>query len=84
CAAVNMVTNNVPAVAYSSGPNGAQQPPTSSDELENVTLTAHAKFDRTFVSRTYSSVAGSEFDDIVTSLSSNILFSRLVSAQKLP
>ena len=84
CAAANMIASNVPAVVYSAGPNGAQQPPSSPDELENVILPGNAKYDRTFVSHTYSTVVGAEFDDIVTYLSSNILINRLVSAQKLP
>lgn len=79
-----LVANNVPAVIYSSGSNGATQPPTSPDELENTSVAGHVNNDRTFVSRTYSSATGSEFDDIVVWLSSPILMSRLVTAQKLP
>jgi prepilin-type N-terminal cleavage/methylation domain-containing protein len=78
--------NNVPAVVYSSGKNGGTQPPGSLDELENTTLVANPKFDRTFVSRviTEAGAQAGEFDDIVVWLSPNILFNRLVAAGKLP
>lgn len=79
-----LIANKVPAVAYSPGPNGATQPPASPDELENTTVAGHVNNDRTFVSRTFSSIPGAEFDDIVTYLSAPILLNRLVSAQKLP
>lgn len=90
CAAANMVATNVPAVVYSPGSNGATQPPTGADELENTTVVGHIKNDRTFVSRTFSSNPdivtnpGGEFDDVVTFVSSAILVNRLVAAQKLP
>jgi prepilin-type N-terminal cleavage/methylation domain-containing protein len=71
--------NNVPAVIYSSGKNGAVQPPISADELENRT-TAGATFDRTFVSHDFSPT----FDDVVVWISPNILFNRMVAAGKLP
>jgi len=70
---------NVPAVIYSSGKNGAVQPPVSADELENRT-TAGAKFDANFVSHELSPT----FDDVVVWLSPNILFNRMVTAGKLP
>lgn len=84
-ACATVTANNVPAVIYSSGKNGALQPPLSADELENVAV-ANTQFDRTFVSRT-STASNSglgEFDDIVTWLSPNILFSRMIAAEKLP
>jgi len=71
------LANGVPAIIYSRGPNGTQ-PPTSADELEN------ADIDCLFVSRTFSSVTGTEFDDVVTWISAPVLYSRLVTAQKLP
>jgi len=73
------LANNVPAVIYSSGKNGAVQPPVSADELENRT-TAGAKFDANFVSREFSPT----FDDVVVWISPNILFNRMVTAGKLP
>lgn len=88
-----VLANNVSAVIFSSGKNGAIQPPASDDELENTTLSSNARFDRTFVSRiitTASSPCGSpgqplcEFDDLVTWLSPNVLFNRMVAAGQLP
>ena len=74
-----MVANNVPAVIYSSGKNGAVQPPTAADELENR-ITAGTKFDANFVSHDFSPT----FDDVVVWVSPNILFNRMVAAGKLP
>jgi prepilin-type N-terminal cleavage/methylation domain-containing protein len=74
-----IVANNVPAVIYSSGKNGAIQPPISADELENRT-TAGPKFDNNFVSHEFSPT----FDDVVVWISPNILFNRMVTAGKLP
>lgn len=79
-----------PAVILSHGKNGygavnrdtsAGNPaPTSADEIEN------ADGDATFVSRTVaaSGTTAGEFDDIVTWLSKNTLFNRMVAAGKLP
>jgi prepilin-type N-terminal cleavage/methylation domain-containing protein len=80
----SLLGNNLPAVIYSSGKNGATQPPVSADELENVALTTHADFDRTFVSHTYSEVVGTEFDDLVYWVSGSVLMGRMVAAGKLP
>lgn len=80
----SLLGTNLPAVIYSAGKNGATQPPASADELENVSLTTHAQFDRTFVSHTYSEVVGSEFDDLVYWVSANVLMGRMVTAGKLP
>jgi prepilin-type N-terminal cleavage/methylation domain-containing protein len=73
------LANNVPAVIYASGKNGAVQPPISADELENRT-TAGTKFDANFVSHDFSPT----FDDVVVWISPNILFNRMVAAGKLP
>lgn len=73
------LANNVPAVIYSSGKNGAVQPPISLDELENR-ITVGATYDRTFVSHDFSPT----FDDVVVWVSPNILFNRMVAAGKLP
>jgi type II secretion system protein G len=72
------VANNVPAVIYSSGKNGATQPPVSADELENTTT--GVKFDANFVSHDLSPT----FDDVVVWISPNVLFNRMVAAGKLP
>ena len=72
------LASNVPAVIYSSGKNGAVQPPTSADELENTTT--GAKFDANFVSHEFTPT----FDDVVVWVSSNILFNRMVTSGKLP
>lgn len=77
--------NNVPAVIYSSGNNGAIQPPVGIDELEN-TILAGSKFDRTFVDHEFAPVgsASGQFDDIVDWISPNILFNRMIAAGRLP
>ena len=62
---------------YSLGPNG-QAVPASPDEIENKDN------DCLFVSHTYSSVAGVEFDDLLVWISPGVLMSRMVTAQKLP
>lgn len=84
CAAT--LANNVPAVIYSSGKNGAVQPPVGADELENTTDSTSTKFDRSFVSHEFSAATATygEFDDIVTWIAPSILMSRMVSAGKLP
>lgn len=87
CAVVT--ANLVPAVILSYGMNGfgavnsagnALPAPTSANELENTNL------DNDFVSRSPSATGApmGEFDDIVTWLSPNILFNRMVQAGKLP
>jgi len=80
------LATNVPAVIYSSGKNGAVQPPAGADELENTTVPTNMKFDRNFVSHVYVGPGAglAEFDDLVTWLSPNILFNRMVAAGKLP
>lgn len=75
CAAT--VATSVPAIVWSRGPNGAQGW-VGPDEGENNDN------DRDFVSRTFSTIAGDEFDDLVTWLSKPILLNRMVTAQKLP
>jgi prepilin-type N-terminal cleavage/methylation domain-containing protein len=77
---------NVPAVIFSSGKNGATQPPSGTDELENTTDTTSAKFDKNFVNHDFASpaAANGEFDDILVWISPNILMNRMVAAGKLP
>jgi type II secretory pathway pseudopilin PulG len=73
----SVIANGIPAVMYSLGPNG-QTVTASPDETENKDN------DCLFVSRTYSSVAGLEFDDLLVWISPGVLMSRMVTAQKLP
>ena len=68
---------SVPVVIFSLGPNAATGG-TSTDEAENLDN------DRIFVSKTKSTVAGSEFDDVVTWISPGVLFSRMIAAGQLP
>lgn len=77
--------NSVPAVIYSSGANGAVQPPIGADELEN-TVVAGAKFNGVFVNHVFAPVGAvnGEFDDIVDWISANVLLGRLVAAGQLP
>lgn len=77
CAANATLTNNAVAVVFSLGRN-APAGGTSVDEARNLNN------DIFFVSHEPSSVAGSEFDDIVDWLSANILFNRMVAAGILP
>ena len=85
------VADNVPAVIISHGRNGYGamngssniQIPTSgasSHELEN----SGGTYPLSMVSKTRANASGEEFDDIVIFLSPNVLFSRLVAANKLP
>jgi prepilin-type N-terminal cleavage/methylation domain-containing protein len=86
-ACVTPVATNVPAVILSFGKNGygainasniANPAPSSADELANTDLTVD------FVSHPTSNLAGQEFDDLVTWLSPNILYNRMVAAGRLP
>lgn len=87
---VNLATN-VPAVVFSSGKKNwgtgdtgnlfADSSTTNADEDSNNAATT------TFMSRTITdktAASGGEFADVVTWLSVNILFNRMVSAGKLP
>lgn len=71
--------NAVPAIIFSQGQNWATGG-ISSDEASNL------NGDAVFISHTptSSSSPGGEFDDIVTWLSPNILYNRMVAAGKLP
>jgi hypothetical protein len=77
--------NSVPAVIYSSGANGAIQPPAGADELEN-TVVAGATFNGVFVNHVFAPVGAvnGEFDDVVDWISANVLLGRLVAAGQLP
>lgn len=87
-----LVASSVPVVILAHGRNGAgamnsgtgafNAAPAGADELEN----ADGDVDNDFVSRTQSGAgaAGGEFDDVVVWLPPGILFSRMISAGKLP
>lgn len=83
--AVSLTTTNqnaVPAIVFSQGKNWATGG-TSSDEAANI------NGDAVFISHTptppnYPPAQGGEFDDLVTWISPNILYYRMVAAGKLP
>lgn len=78
CAAGAKLTDSAVAVIYSRGKNGGVAP-SSADEVAN------GNADRLFVSHTPTPASGGgEFDDLVTWLSPNILYNRMISAGKLP
>ena len=83
-AAGNTLTNNSPVVFYSLGKN-AGVAPTGIDEAANPNPSS-ANNDQVFVSHTpaTSGAANGEFDDIVTWISVNTLFSRMIAAGTLP
>lgn len=70
------VVSNVPAVLLSTGKNGSVV--ASALETENTDV------DNNFVSATYSTATGSEFDDLTVWITTNILFNRMVAAGRLP
>ena len=77
CAFVSRLTDRAVAVIFSTGPNGATN---VGDEAEN-----NASNDRLFISRIQTrGLAGGDFDDIVTWLSPNVLYNRMVAAGRLP
>lgn len=76
CGTAASLVNTAPVVLLSQGKNWANTP--STDEAANL------NDDVVFVSRAQSNVAGNEFDDLVTWLSPNILFNRMVAAGRLP
>lgn len=75
----NQLTRSAVAIVYSLGKNGGGAP-SGPDEQGNV------DGDRVFVSHvpSPSSAAGGEFDDLVTWISPNILYNRLIAAGRLP
>jgi prepilin-type N-terminal cleavage/methylation domain-containing protein len=83
CAALE--ANSVPAVIYSSGANGAIQPPVGADELQN-TAVAGATFDGTFVNHAFATAGApnGQFDDVIDWISTNVLMGQLVAAGQLP
>ena len=75
--------SSVPVLIWSVGPNAATTGGASADEAQNPNPVGGSA-DRIFVSKTKSSVAGSEFDDIVMWLGSATIFNRLIAAGQLP
>lgn len=85
CAAADRLASAAVAVVVSRGKNlgncsTAPSPPACADEIEN------ADGDQRFVRRTGtpSESAAGEFDDVVNWLSPNVLFARMVAAERLP
>ena len=78
------LSTGVPAIIYSTGKNGASGG-TGLDEAANPNANS-ANNDRVFVSHVPapSSAANGEFDDVVTWLSPNVLYNRMVAAGRLP
>ena len=71
------LANNAVATVYSRGRNGAAAP-ASTDEQAN------GNADRLFVSHTPTPAGANDFDDLVTWISPNILYNRLIAAGRLP
>jgi hypothetical protein len=84
CGAGSALTSGVPAIIYSTGKNGGYGG-TGLDEAANPNANS-ANNDRVFVSHvpTPSSAPNGEFDDIVTWLSPNVLYNRMIAAGRLP
>ncbi len=78
CGAAVTLASNAAVIVWSVGPNGATGG-TSAHEAQNPNPNGGSA-DRIFVSRGPSSVAGHEFDDIVTWIPATALVSRLVLA----
>lgn len=84
CDTGKALATGMPVVIYSTGKNGAYGG-TGPDEAANPNLNSTDN-DRAFVSHipTLSTAPNGEFDDIMTWLSPNILYNRMVTAGKLP
>lgn len=85
CNTAVALASNVPVVIWSVGPNAATVTAgtLSVDEAQNPNPVGGSP-DRIFVSKTKSTVAGSEFDDIVTWIGSPAIFNRLIASGQLP
>jgi prepilin-type N-terminal cleavage/methylation domain-containing protein len=78
CAASTQLSTTAVAVIFSRGENGGVAP-------SSVDESANGDTDRLFVSHTPTPAdGGNEFDDLVTWLSPNILYNRMITAGKLP
>ncbi len=74
CSLAGDVAEDVPALLWS----GGKMDHGTGDENENLDP------DRCFVSKNYTNVAGSEYDDQMIWLSPNVLFNRMVTSGRLP
>ncbi len=87
CPSSNQLTTTAVAVVYSIGPNGTRPDSgnTRVDESHNPNPQSTITADKIFVSHTRSGATApnGEFDDIVSWLSPNILYSRLLAAGRL-
>lgn len=79
------LSNGAVAIVYSLGKNG-RTGGTGSDESNNPNPNFAYANDRVFLSHepTGAASAGGEFDDIVTWLSPNVLYNRMIAAGRLP
>ncbi len=92
CGGTTYAADNVPAVILSHGRNsyGAMnassntQISTTGASTHEVENTPGGTYANSVVSKTRSEVAAEQFDDIVVWMSPNVLFNRLVAANKLP
>jgi type II secretory pathway pseudopilin PulG len=82
CASGTALASNAVAVLYSLGPN-AVTGGTSVDEAQNPNPNS-ANADAVFVSRVRGGTAAAEYDDLMTWLSPNVLYARMVAAGQLP
>ncbi len=82
CGTATSLTDNAVAVIYSIGRNGGTGG-TGADEAANPNPQS-ANNDRVFVSHTPAATAGNPFDDIVTWVSPYTLYSRMITAGRLP
>jgi prepilin-type N-terminal cleavage/methylation domain-containing protein len=80
CGTAPVLTGSAPAVIYSLGPNASTGGGITADEAANLSNT------KVFVSRVRAGLGATsgEFDDIVTWLSENVLYNRMVAAGQLP
>lgn len=85
CAAAATLSNSSVAVIYSPGRNGGVGG-TGTDERHNPNPSASVAPDPAYVSHepTAAGAPQGEFDDIVTWLSPNVLYSRMITAGQLP
>lgn len=85
CGTATILTTNAVAVIYSLGKNAATGG-TGTDENANPNPNSTATADQVFVSHSPTSegMPNGEFDDLVTWLSPNILYNRMLAAGRLP
>jgi prepilin-type N-terminal cleavage/methylation domain-containing protein len=88
CPAATVLTDSAPAVIYSLGPNWVTCPTSTGIDMTKCGAdeAANLNGDPVFVYhvRSGSNAPNGEFDDIVTWLSENVLYNRMVSAGQLP